>query len=213
LSASARRHVLALPTPIAASLEVKVLGPVEVRKDGRRVAIGGPRQCATWRIWRFTQGNRTVEQLIDAVWRESAPASAVKTVPASVSRVGPRARQRRDRCRGGWIPARHPYKPTGGAGRAGRVPRHEAGWRRDSGGARNRRGARRSCVVHRVLWSEVGRMPRPRRVRSRCPGLRTEGLDDRGRVCHLLSGRVDERDDLPERQQRQDSRERHDQLA
>ncbi|MBV9683497.1 MAG: tetratricopeptide repeat protein [Solirubrobacterales bacterium] len=69
--------------------EIRILGAVEVFDDGRPVAVGGPRQQATLVVLALHPDVRvSVEQLIDGIWGERSPSSAVKTVRAYVSRLG-----------------------------------------------------------------------------------------------------------------------------
>ncbi|MBV8999343.1 MAG: tetratricopeptide repeat protein [Solirubrobacterales bacterium] len=69
-------------------LEIRVLGPVEAVRDGRPVAVGGPRQQATLLVLALNAGHSvTAEQLVDAIWGENPPAAAVKTARAYVSRL------------------------------------------------------------------------------------------------------------------------------
>ena len=81
-------------------LRVGVLGPVTVWRDGREHAAGQPRQLAVLGVL-ATRANRVVSrgELIDAVWGETAPASAeggVYTYVAGLRRVLEPERPRRD---------------------------------------------------------------------------------------------------------------------
>lgn len=68
-------------------LEFRVLGPVEVLRGGRPVAIGGRRQRALLALL-LLDVDRPVapDRLIDELWRDRAPSGA-STLPASVSRL------------------------------------------------------------------------------------------------------------------------------
>ncbi|MBV9004989.1 MAG: winged helix-turn-helix domain-containing protein, partial [Solirubrobacterales bacterium] len=71
-----------------AVLEVRILGAVEVFDDGRLVAVGGSRQQATLVFLALHPDERvSVQQLIDGIWGERPPGSAVKTVRAYISRL------------------------------------------------------------------------------------------------------------------------------
>ena len=69
-------------------MEFRLLGPLEVRRDGDLVTIGGPKVRALLAIL-LLHANRavTVEQLIDALWGDEPPASARQTVHYFVHRL------------------------------------------------------------------------------------------------------------------------------
>ena len=69
-------------------IEIRLLGPVEARLDGRLVALGPPQQRAVLAMLAL-QVNRTVstDRLIDGLWGERAPPSAHKLVQLYVSHL------------------------------------------------------------------------------------------------------------------------------
>ena len=71
-----------------AAMEFGILGPLEVRADGRAVALGGAKPRALLAVLPL-HANEPVsaERLAVALWGEDAPPSAVKTVQVYVSRL------------------------------------------------------------------------------------------------------------------------------
>ena len=69
-------------------MEFGILGPLEVRADGRTVALGGARPRAVFAVLAL-HANQPVsaERLAVALWGEDAPPSAVKTVQVYVARL------------------------------------------------------------------------------------------------------------------------------
>jgi DNA-binding SARP family transcriptional activator len=69
-------------------LEYRILGPLEVRADGRAIELGGARPRAVLAVLALN-ANRPVsaERLAVALWGEDAPPSAVKTVQVYVARL------------------------------------------------------------------------------------------------------------------------------
>jgi YVTN family beta-propeller protein len=69
-------------------LEFRILGPLEVLDDGRRIALGGPRQRAVLAVLLLHRGDVvSVDRLIDLVWSDRPPATAVKTLQVYVSHL------------------------------------------------------------------------------------------------------------------------------
>lgn len=69
-------------------MEFRVLGPLEVSEDGRPVDLGGPTQRALLAILLVHASEVvSVERLIDELWGDEPPATAVKTLQAHVSRL------------------------------------------------------------------------------------------------------------------------------
>ena len=69
-------------------MEFGILGPLEVRADGRAVALGGARPRAVFAVLAL-HANQPVsaERLAVALWGEDVPPSAVKTVQVYVARL------------------------------------------------------------------------------------------------------------------------------
>ena len=69
-------------------MEFRVLGPLEVSKDGRLLPLGGRQQRAVLAIL-LLQANQVVSAnaLINALWGERAPESAANTIQGYVSRA------------------------------------------------------------------------------------------------------------------------------
>jgi hypothetical protein len=66
------------------SLEVRLLGPVQVVRAGREIAVGGPRQRAVLALLVLRAGQDVFAgQLVKEVWRGRPPPGAAKTLQAS----------------------------------------------------------------------------------------------------------------------------------
>jgi predicted ATPase/DNA-binding SARP family transcriptional activator len=69
-------------------MEFRILGPLEVRTDGRAVPIAGPKPRAVLAMLLLHADQPvSAERLAAALWGEDAPAAAVKTVQVHVSRL------------------------------------------------------------------------------------------------------------------------------
>ncbi len=68
--------------------EVLLLGPLVVRRDGRRVDLGGRRQETLLALLALERGKRvSVGRLVDGLWADAPPAGAEKTLQVYVSRL------------------------------------------------------------------------------------------------------------------------------
>ena len=69
-------------------MEFRVLGPLEVADNGHQVDLGGPTQRALLAIL-LLHANEvvSVERLVDELWGDEPPATAVRTLQAHVSRL------------------------------------------------------------------------------------------------------------------------------
>lgn len=69
-------------------MDFRILGPLEALDEGRRVPLGGGKQRALLALL-LLHANETLssERLIDELWGEHPPATAVKTVQVHVSRL------------------------------------------------------------------------------------------------------------------------------
>ena len=69
-------------------MQFGILGPLEVRADGREVALGGTKPRAVLAVLAL-HANQSVsaERLAVALWGEDVPPSAVKTVQVYVARL------------------------------------------------------------------------------------------------------------------------------
>ncbi len=69
-------------------MQFRILGPLDVAENGHRIDLGGPRQRALLALL-LLNANEVVsrDRLIDELWGEEPPASAVKTLQANVSRL------------------------------------------------------------------------------------------------------------------------------
>jgi predicted ATPase/DNA-binding SARP family transcriptional activator len=69
-------------------LEFRILGPLEVRRDGDLVDLGGPRQRALLAVL-ITRPNESVgaDALMQALWGDDAPPTAAKALQVAVSRL------------------------------------------------------------------------------------------------------------------------------
>src|SRR5215217_6692848 len=71
-----------------ASLEFRLLGPLEVRREGRLLALGGPRQRALLAVLCLNRGTVvSVDRIVDELWGDSPPASARHMVEVYVSKL------------------------------------------------------------------------------------------------------------------------------
>src|SRR4051795_3091001 len=69
-------------------MEFGILGPLEVRADGRTVALGGARPRAVFAVLALHPNQPvSAERLAVALWGEDAPPSAAKTVQVYVARL------------------------------------------------------------------------------------------------------------------------------
>ena len=70
------------------ALEFRLLGPFEVRRGDEVVAVGGRRQRMVLAILALRPGALlSQDRLIEEIWGESAPSSAVRTLHAYISRL------------------------------------------------------------------------------------------------------------------------------
>ena len=69
-------------------MEFRLLGPLEVADDGRLLALGGAKQRCLLAIL-LLHANQVVsaDRLIDELWPDASPATAVRTLHVSVSRL------------------------------------------------------------------------------------------------------------------------------
>jgi len=69
-------------------MEFRILGPLEVLDESRRVALGGSKQRALLALLLLHRGETLgSERLIDALWGERPPATAAKSLQVRVSRL------------------------------------------------------------------------------------------------------------------------------
>ena len=69
-------------------MDFLILGPLEARRDGRELPLGGTKQRALLALL-LLQRNEVVstDRLIDGLWGEQPPATALKVVHTYVSRL------------------------------------------------------------------------------------------------------------------------------
>ena len=71
-----------------AVLELGVLGPVRAVRDGRELALGGPKQRAVLALLLVDAGRVVpAEYLAEVLWRGAPPPGAAKTLRSYVSRL------------------------------------------------------------------------------------------------------------------------------
>jgi DNA-binding SARP family transcriptional activator len=69
-------------------MDFRILGPLEVLDEGKRVALGGDKQRALLGLLLVNAGETlSTDRLIDELWGEHPPATAAKTVQVHVSRL------------------------------------------------------------------------------------------------------------------------------
>lgn len=72
----------------ASTIEIRLLGPVELRIDGRDVALGGPRQRALLALLALRRGQVVpVDELVDELWTGEPTEAAETTLRSYVSRL------------------------------------------------------------------------------------------------------------------------------
>src|SRR5262245_47102894 len=80
---SARSRVYA-----SREMEFRVLGPIEVWSEGRQLRLGGTKQRATLAVLLLNRNEVvSIDRLIEEVWNDDAPATAVKVVQVYVSQL------------------------------------------------------------------------------------------------------------------------------
>ncbi len=69
-------------------LDFRILGPLEVLDDDRKIELGGARQRAVLAILLLHRGETvSMDRIVDLLWGERPPATAVKTVQVYVSHL------------------------------------------------------------------------------------------------------------------------------
>jgi len=72
----------------AAAVEFRLLGPVEVVRDGERLGLGGPRQRALLALLLVDAGRWVpADRLVEELWHGRPPPGANDTLPTYVSRL------------------------------------------------------------------------------------------------------------------------------
>lgn len=72
----------------AVTVEFGLLGPIQVSHDGRQLDLGTPQQCALLALLLLANGGAlSLEQLVDGLWGDCAPASATTTVRTYLCRL------------------------------------------------------------------------------------------------------------------------------
>jgi predicted ATPase/DNA-binding SARP family transcriptional activator len=67
-------------------IELRVLGPLEALRDGRPVALGGPKERTILALLAQSRGRLVrTETFVDALWGERPPSTAVKTLQKHIS--------------------------------------------------------------------------------------------------------------------------------
>src|ERR671929_1908465 len=75
---------------MAGELDVRLLGPVEVRVDERPIPLGGPRQAALVALLASRAGATIrTERLLEDLWAGEPPDGAATTLRSYVSRLRP----------------------------------------------------------------------------------------------------------------------------
>ena len=70
-------------------MEIRILGPLEVRDADGPMRLGGPQQRALLALLVIQRGEVvSTDRLIDELWPENPPPTAVKTVQMYVSSCG-----------------------------------------------------------------------------------------------------------------------------
>src|SRR5262252_4986049 len=67
------------------TVQFRLLGPIEALVDGREAALGAPKQRALFALLLVNRGRVvTADQLVDGLWGENPPASAVQSLQVYV---------------------------------------------------------------------------------------------------------------------------------
>jgi DNA-binding SARP family transcriptional activator len=76
------------PQPPSAMVEFRVLGPIEATVDGRRVALGAPKQRAALALLVSQVGQPvSVDMLVEALWDGRPPQSAITSLHAYIANL------------------------------------------------------------------------------------------------------------------------------
>jgi predicted ATPase/DNA-binding SARP family transcriptional activator len=95
------RTVVHVSKPPSPSLQVRLLGALEVRVGDELRPMGGPRQRALIGLLALSAGSlKSVSELVDTLWDDEPPAQAVNTIQVYLSRF------RRTLASDGWSPLR-----------------------------------------------------------------------------------------------------------
>ena len=69
-------------------MDFRILGSLEVARDGRAIGMGGAKQRSVLAVLLLHANEAvSVDRLVDELWGEDAPSSAVQTVRVHVSRL------------------------------------------------------------------------------------------------------------------------------
>src|SRR5262249_17032122 len=69
-------------------MEFRILGPLEVARDGAPLALGAMQQRALLAVLVLHRGEAaSIDRMVDELWGERAPATAAKTVQVYVSHL------------------------------------------------------------------------------------------------------------------------------
>ncbi|HKD93304.1 MAG TPA: winged helix-turn-helix domain-containing protein, partial [Gaiellaceae bacterium] len=67
------------------TMQFRMLGPIEALVDGHEAALGAPKQRALLALLLVNRGRVvTADQLVDGLWGEDPPASAVQSLQVYV---------------------------------------------------------------------------------------------------------------------------------
>ena len=68
------------------AIQVRLMGPVMLLRDGKPVEVGGPKQCTILGLLALSAGRRvSTERIVDVVWADDPPASARRTVQSYIA--------------------------------------------------------------------------------------------------------------------------------
>ena len=74
--------------PLGVGVEIRVLGPLEALRDGRLVALGGPKPAALLAALALEPGRVvSTDRLVDDLWPAHPPETAVHAVEVYVSQL------------------------------------------------------------------------------------------------------------------------------
>ena len=94
-------------------MDFRILGSLEVADGSRRMALGGAKQKAVLAILLLHRGEPvSVDRLVDELWGEAPPDTAVKTVQVYVSRLRKELGDGRPAHSQGRLRARHRARPA-----------------------------------------------------------------------------------------------------
>ena len=90
--------------PLSAALEIQVLGPLEVRRNGASVAVGGPKQRSILAMLIANQGRPvSLDRIVDDLYDDDSSGGARRSVQTFISLIRKEAGDIIAKDRGGYV--------------------------------------------------------------------------------------------------------------